>query len=746
MDRKIEILAPGGDVDSIKAAIIAGADAIYCGLDKFNARDRATNINIDDLNGILNLAHRHNCQIFLTLNIIILENEIPSIIKLLNKLVNTSIDGIIIQDLGLFYLINKYFPTLKIHASTQLTTHNKGQIKFLSKLLATQANLSRELNIDEIRDLTAIALENNIETEVFVHGSYCISFSGLCYLSSVTSGKSGNRGRCSQPCRDRYQTTLAGKDYPLNLKDNSAYSNLKELADTGVDSLKIEGRIKKFDYVYTIVKSWKGQVEKYFEKDEIQVDNIDLYKVFNRDFSNGFLTRNINRNMFIDNPRDNSVKYLSEMKDYESEDELVQIKSDLYLEKDILAKNIQNEIDQISIEKIPLKIIISGKQNAPLKVVVETPDNIFTVLSESNLAMKKGNLNYDNIYTRFKAINNSEYYLDQLSLENISERLFLPFKEITAIRKRILFILNGNKEFIEPVEILPLIKCQKDDCQPGLSVLISDSEDVELCSQVPADIFFQLPSFSEIGYPDYIELFHENPKLVPWFPPILIGENYRSSIEFLQQLKPKLIVTNNTGIAFESCELGIPWIAGPYLNVANSYSLLTLKEKFNCKGSFVSNELNKHQIDRIVQPENFKLYYSIFHPILLMTSRQCLFHQVTGCEKNVIDENCIPECKRSTIIINLKNESFIIEKSKGNYHSLYHNFNFLNTDIVEDLAGKFSNFLIDLREIKTATKRTVDKTKMIKLFQNLIKGKPDSKKVLHENISQITMEQYKKGI
>ena len=130
MKRKIELLAPGGDIDSIKAAILAGADAIYCGLNKFNARNRATNLNYDDLNGVLNLAHRNNCKIFLTLNIIIVESEIPSVISLLNRLVNTSIDGVIVQDLGLLYLLSKYFKNLKIHASTQLTTHNEGQIFF----------------------------------------------------------------------------------------------------------------------------------------------------------------------------------------------------------------------------------------------------------------------------------------------------------------------------------------------------------------------------------------------------------------------------------------------------------------------------------------------------------------------------------------------------------------------------------------------------------------------------------------
>ena len=267
LKNNFELMAPGGDIDSIKAAIAAGADAVYCGLDNFNARQRAKNLIFEDLNGILKLAHKNDCKVFLTLNIIILEPEIPALIRLLNKVVKTKVDGVIVQDLGLFYLLSKYFKSLEVHASTQFTTHNKGQVCFLNKLEVNRVNLSRELNIREIKALTQAAHEKNILTEVFVHGSFCIGFSGLCYFSSVMSGNSGNRGRCSQPCRDRYLTTIAGKDYPLNLKDNSAFFYLKELSEAGVDSLKIEGRIKKFHYVYTVVNCWKKQIQSFCNQD-----------------------------------------------------------------------------------------------------------------------------------------------------------------------------------------------------------------------------------------------------------------------------------------------------------------------------------------------------------------------------------------------------------------------------------------------------------------------------------------------
>ncbi len=166
------------------------------------------------------------------------------------------------QDLGLFNLITKHFPTLDIHASTQLTTHNAGQIPFLKKLGASRVNLSRELNLKEIKALTTVAEKNDVLVEVFVHGSLCVAFSGLCYSTSASVGNSGNRGRCSQACREEYETTESGNNFPLNIKDNSAFFDLPALIDAGVHSFKIEGRIKGgANYVHTVVDSFRKQID-----------------------------------------------------------------------------------------------------------------------------------------------------------------------------------------------------------------------------------------------------------------------------------------------------------------------------------------------------------------------------------------------------------------------------------------------------------------------------------------------------
>ena len=261
-----------------------------------------------------------------------------------------------------------------------------------------------------------------------------------------------------------------------------------------------------------------------------------------------------------------------------------------------------------------------------------------------------------------------------------------------------------------------------------------------------ADIYFQLPNSFKNDDAVLTDLFKKNKNLIPWFPSILIGEDYLAAVEFLEQLQPKRIVTNNTGIAFEAYKKGISWIAGPNLNIANSYSLLCLKENFNCYGSFLSNEISKHHMMSVKKPKDFKLYCSIYQPMVLMTSRQCLIHQVTGCEKDKMDDNCIQQCEKYSSITNLKKETFIIGKTKGNYYNVYFASNLLNTDVVTDIPDLFSSFFIDLSDIKTETKIELDKASIIKVFKKHISGNSDSTQQLQNIIHSSNNIQYIDGI
>jgi putative protease len=674
-----ELLAPGGDLESIKAAILAGADAVYCGLERFNARNRAANLSLDDLKQVLKLAHHHQCKIFLTLNIILLESEIQAMVKLLNQLVNSQIDGVIIQDLGLAYLLKHYFPSLDVHASTQLNTHNQGQILFLKQLGISRTNLSRELNIDEIKTLAQFGHQHNMLMEVFVHGSYCIGFSGLCYISSVRNGASGNRGRCSQPCRDTYQTTDVGVSHPLNMKDNSAFLDIRALADAGVYSLKIEGRIKKPHYVYTVVDNWRKQIDHFCATGEILTDTTELYKVFNRDFSNGYLQGNISRSMFIDNPRNHSATHFAKLAGCNSDLDIRHIKEQIYDANTAIINKVNQQINQLEIENTD---IITRQKHTPQIRIAEV---------------------------RVPKINPTH---------------------------------------------------QESRSLTRLAVLISASGDLELTNTPNVDFYYQLPNCLDRELDNMVTLFNQHnqgrqnqkecstSELTPWFPAIMLDADFTAAEQFLERVKPHQIVSNNTGIGYLAYQKGIDWIAGPQLNIINNYTLLCLKEEFNCRGAFISNEIKQGQLQPISKPKDFRLFYSIYHPINLLTSRQCLFQQSVGCRKPRVTKSCLPNCEKSTSIINLNGHSYVIDKQRGEHNSIYSDHHYLNLDVLNDFPDKFSDLFIDLRTIPTQTHLSWGKRQLIEGFTKQLNRSHLTSNVhdLHQAIYPTSNAQYKKGL
>lgn len=775
MSSKIELLAPGGDIDAIKAAIIAGADAVYCGLDTFNARNRAANISFDELVGVIRLAHQYDCQIFLTLNIIILEREFKTLAKLLSKLVNTTLDGVIVQDIGLLYILNKHFPTLDIHASTQLTTHNIGQIPFLKKLGASRVNLSREMNLREITAVTDVAQKHDVLTEVFVHGSLCVAFSGLCYSTSASVGNSGNRGRCSQACREEYETTPSGNNFPLNIKDNSAFFDLPELIDAGVHSFKVEGRIKGASYVHTVIDSFRKQIDGFVETGKLLEDGERLYKVFNRDLTNSFLRGDLNQSMFIENPRDNSKYHAIDQSNAISVVQIQEVEQNLSDEKTQINLAVNDKIKHLSIDKRPLALTFTGEVGSPLTLTALTQDYAagkttceekIIVIPTHNLlvASDKNCIDKEAIKKRFKSFNNSHFNLTELNLDGIPEGVNIPFKNLTALKNELSSQLNNNQP-IHPEVILPKLERhpkQTDDeeakskVKAKLSILICDESDIDLTRVTDADIYFKLPDAYKRDCTKYIGFLNDNPRLIPWFPSVLIGKDFDVALNILEQVKPELIVTNNTGIASRAFELGIKWIAGPFLNTTNSYALLAMKEAFDCEGAFISNEINHLQMKTIARPENFKLFYSIYHPILLMTSRQCFFQQSVGCEKPRIDNGCMLSCDKSTSITNLKGISFAIDKQKAGYPSIYNNDQFLNMEIINDLAQLYDGFMIDLTNIGSGDKASPDKALLIEQFEQLLRVDENANNgsdtqlsiqtTLNELVPESTNVQYHNGL
>lgn len=252
-DRTPEILAPAGSLETFFAALDSGADAVYLGLKDFSARAKAKNFSLSDLAQMVSYAHHHQRKVYLALNTLIKETELPRLVEVLAAVEAMGIDAVILQDLAVWRLAREYFPGLELHASTQLTIHNAAGVQMLEQMGFSRVVLARELSLAEIG---AIHKQTSLDLEHFIHGAHCFSLSGQCSFSSWLGGMSGNRGRCAQPCRRRYH--YKGKDgYFFSPNDLSAIDLLPEMAVAGVMSFKIEGRMKSAEYVANVVSAYR---------------------------------------------------------------------------------------------------------------------------------------------------------------------------------------------------------------------------------------------------------------------------------------------------------------------------------------------------------------------------------------------------------------------------------------------------------------------------------------------------------
>lgn len=279
----MKIVAPAGNMERFYSAISATADEIYLGLKGFGARRNAENFTVEELKKAIDYAHLRGSRIFLTLNTIMTNREIELLYPTLKDLYNYGLDAIIVQDLGYAEYLHRNFPSIEIHGSTQMTVANYYEINYLKELGFKRIVLPRELSFEEIKE---IRKHTDIELEVFVSGSLCISFSGNCYMSSFIGGRSGNRGMCAQPCRKEYKTSCGEKSYFLSPKDQLyGLDEIKKLQEIGVESIKVEGRMKDVSYVYETVSYFRNLING-IDKEE------NTPKLFNRGYSKGYFYDN----------------------------------------------------------------------------------------------------------------------------------------------------------------------------------------------------------------------------------------------------------------------------------------------------------------------------------------------------------------------------------------------------------------------------------------------------------------------
>ncbi|HUC92713.1 MAG TPA: DUF3656 domain-containing protein [Paenibacillus sp.] len=300
----IELLAPAGDWDCMRAAAANGADAVFFGVEKFNARARANNFRTDELPEIMAFLHSYGMKGFLTFNILVFENELDEARKLIEACVDAGVDAVIVQDLGLVKLIRDISPDFPIHGSTQMTITSPEAVEFTKPFDIERVVLGRENNLKQIR---AIGEQAKLPMEVFVHGALCVSYSGQCLTSEMWGGRSANRGECAQACRLPYDLMVDGEQKPmgdvaylLSPKDLAAVELVPELIEAGVTSFKIEGRLKTPEYVANVVSKYRRAIDKYFDGDRSGPSTEELRELqqsFSRGFTHGFLKGTNNKQL-----------------------------------------------------------------------------------------------------------------------------------------------------------------------------------------------------------------------------------------------------------------------------------------------------------------------------------------------------------------------------------------------------------------------------------------------------------------
>ena len=509
--KKVELLAPAGNMDSLKAAVMAGCDAVYLGGVLFGARAFAGNFTNEEIVDAINYAHLYGVKVYVTINTIIYDSEVERFLDYVRFLHKNNVDAVIIQDIGMFDLLRKKFPNLELHASTQMNIHNYDGALLAKKLGFKRVVMARETPIDVIKKIKE---EIDIEIEVFIHGALCVSYSGECLLSALVGKRSGNRGTCAQICRKKYdfydddKNKLNTNNYLLSTKDLCTLKYIDKLIEIGVDSLKIEGRMKRSPYVYLVTKTYRKVIDNYYNTGKLKIDEndiIELKKMFNRNFAKGFMLNEDNNNFTYDKRPNNigievgevikkvkndlkikltydvsvhdGLRILDDKEDKglvinkmfinnksvleAKKGDVITLKYDKYVEKNskVLLTSSKKQLDSIC-EKIKnqerfiyIDLNFTAKENENLKLTITDGLNtVIEVLDKTPMRAINKETSHDVIKKQLSKLGNTVYKARSITI-NLDDNLFINIKDINEIRRRAISKLNEKRlykiDFVE---------------------------------------------------------------------------------------------------------------------------------------------------------------------------------------------------------------------------------------------------------------------------------------------------------
>ncbi len=680
----IELLAPVGHREGLLAAVTNGADAIYVGGAAFGARKEAAFSN-EELIEVIQFSHLHGVKVYVTVNTTIFDAELEALKEYIHFLYLNDADAIIVQDIGVAHLVKQLYPDFELHFSTQMTLHNTKGVEFAKNFGADRVVVARENTLEEIK---AMKQAVDLDLEVFVHGALCVCYSGQCLMSSMIGARSGNRGACAQTCRLPYELvdlasgeTLDSNvgDFLLSPRDLKTIDHVGELIEAGVTSFKIEGRLKKPEYVATVVKAYREAIDQYVENRRIKLSkqtHADMDQIFSRGFTKGFLFGEKGLNwMSADRPNHKGIQ-IGEVYNIKGRRITIKLKSPLevgdglrfvglkdqglqvqkmfvkgqdvklanpgFVDLEVpfsvskgtlvykttsvsLAKRV--EVTEKTVPKIDIYGEVSAKLNEPLRIMVwDDNSNMVTVETEERFEIATNTpLTKDRLKQQLQKTGSTPFNFSYLSL-NMDDNITMPISVINKIRREVLEQLETKRSqrFEQRQKsdvIIELPNVSKQSMTPQLSVSVRNLKQLK--------IILERQDIETIYYKDIktlpkaFELAAEfNKEIIPQLPRIINDEEITKAAEVLKQVAPKTVMVGEYGMIEALKDSGYNLITDFAFNNNNAQSVEALKQ-LGISQTTLGYEMNQKQIRTLMKKASLPVEAIVFTRIPMMITKHC---------------------------------------------------------------------------------------------------------------------------
>lgn len=702
---KIELLAPAGSYEALVAAIQSGANAVYVGGLQFGARAFANNFDNVTMQKAVEYCHLRNVSLYVTVNTLYSDDQFDELIEYITFLYEIGIDAFIIQDMGLFYLIKSYFPDVEIHMSTQASIRNIEGVKYFEKQGIERVVLAREMNI---KDIYEIGHQCHIDLEVFVHGALCMSYSGQCLMSSMIAKRSGNKGQCAQPCRLPYELLedhkiITQKDkYLLSPQDLCTIEHIGELIDAGVKSFKVEGRMKRPEYVFAVIHSYRKAIDAYLNGQKIKNDNaiLNMKKMFNRGFTEGFLfhdsltlaksipgnqgiylgdisyfdkkkkllfiklKNNLSQNDRIYFPQNDLTRTITKLykngklvnSAKKGDTVAIELNSKINLNQKIykvIDIHLINEINQfIKNEniKIPVDMKLVGSINSPLELTMICNHQKITVYSDVLVENAIHTpLRIERIKQQFNKLGNTIYKMNSIDVI-FPENGSISIKALNDLRRKAVFLLDEKRLQLKRTknQVIPQLTDGRSIYVKKVAIKVSSSKQLKDVDVSNIDKIF-IPFYEDVSF---------NEKYIPYVPFLYDESDLLKLMNSPIYKDIKTIMVSDFG-AYHLLRKDKKIILNDNFNILNSYAL----NHFN-DDCVLSLEISKQKINQLKSCHN--LYMTAYSKIINMNLKHCI---ISDHYFNFKNKKCLLCQKHKYQLKDRKNEKFeiITDKYCNNY-------------------------------------------------------------------------------